>query len=77
MGRPQELPLRVRVDLDVMAIKEYHTLFIAQGLTTHKQMQFSVIQDIRWWEVWSLIKDAVGVFYSHNQLSCVCFGEGV
>ena len=39
----QVLPLRVRVDLGVMAMKRYSTIFETLGLKPHHQILFSVI----------------------------------
>ena len=39
----QVLPLRVRVDLGVMRMKSYFTLFRAPELVPHLQIQFSII----------------------------------
>ena len=43
MGPKQVLPLLIRVDLGVMAIKGYSTLPRSQELEPYYQMQFSVI----------------------------------
>ena len=43
MGPQQILPLRVRVDLGVIAIKRYFISHNAPGLEYHYQMQFIIL----------------------------------
>ena len=43
MGSSQVLPLRVKVDPGVMAMKAYSTLLKPPELEPHHQMQFTVI----------------------------------
>ena len=43
MGHYQVLPLWIKVDLGVMAMKGYFTFSKAPGLKPHHQMQFSAI----------------------------------
>ena len=44
----QALPLQVRMDLEVMTIKEYFTFPKAPGLEAHHQMQVTC-----WWQSYS------------------------
>ena len=71
MGPKQALPLQVRVDLGVMAIKEYSTFSqssrprasLSDGLVSYPEHSL-------WWWVLHLCKDAVGIFYSFSWLGC-------
>ena len=46
MGPQQALPIQVRVDLGVIAIKRYSTFFEASRLDLHHQMQFIIMPKI-------------------------------
>ena len=63
MGPKQALPLRVRVDLEVMVIKEYFSFSKDPDLEPHHSMVLHHNQDTRSGRVLRLCRDTVGIFY--------------
>ena len=63
------LPLRARVDMGAMAMKGYSAYSKSLSLPLlHHHIIDSHMQDIRWWGVLPLWREAVGVFYSPSRL---------
>ena len=74
IGRYREQPLRVRVDLGAMVMKEYSAFPRAPVLLTLTIKLFNVIyQDTRWWVVSLFCWDAVTVIYNASRLGQTTF----
>ena len=71
------LPLRSRVDLEVIAMKTNSTFpKDLELLELHHKIVSYHIQDTHWEEVLPLCRDAIGVFYSPSRQSQGQFEEG-
>ena len=62
------LPVRVRVELGAIAMKEYSAFPKVPGLEPHHRI-FSFISRTLVWGVLLICRDAIGVFYSSSRLS--------
>ena len=65
---PQLLQFRSRVELGVMAMKEYSTFLKVPERESHDQIQLSIIPGESLECVLLLCRDAVGVFHTPSQL---------
>ena len=64
MRSKEILPLWVRVDPSVMAMKGYSIFPKAPGLESYHLMVYCDIHDTWWWGVLTFCKNAISIFYS-------------
>ena len=62
MGPSQVLPLQVRIDLRVMAMKGYSILLRPPEMEPHNQMQFSVILRTSKYYFYLSLKNTIRIF---------------